>query len=78
MFSCQIPYRVTPCEPSLVTAFHRVNLSCKSYSHFLAIISILDGASHHEVAMSFRGDIFSRFLHLSGIEFPVRSFFLIQ
>lgn len=49
-----------------------------SYSHFLASISILDGASHPEVAMSVRGDIFSRFLHLSGIEFPVRSFFLIQ
>lgn len=82
-FPCQIPYRITQHDFSLIVAFHNVNFSCKSYSHFLECISLLDGASHHKVAMSLGCDILYRFLpfflHLSGIEFPVRgSFFLIQ
>ena len=61
-FPHRVPYRVTQQDFSLTVAFHNVNISCKSYSRFLECISLLDGASHHKVAMSFGSDIFSRFL----------------
>lgn len=62
--------------------FHNVNLSYKSCFHFPSCISILDEVSHHKVAMPFSCDIFPSFLflflHLSGIEFPVRGSFFFD